>query len=77
MWALAGVAFFGILILVAWKKPYPTGVQLVFGGILFVAFSILSHNPEEGREGFIIGAAALVTGFFLLFSAWVIPKAPE
>jgi hypothetical protein len=77
IWTLLGAVFFGALIWFAWKSPLATGVKLVFGGILFLAFSIMGRNPDEGLDEFIMGGTALMTGLLLLLSAWVTPKAPE
>ncbi len=77
MWSLFAAVFFAVIMWFAWNDPFGTGAKLVFGGILFLAFSIMGRNPDEGLDEFIMGGTALMTGLLLLLSAWVTPKAPE
>lgn len=77
IWSLLGAVFFGLVLWFAWNSPFATGGKLVFGGILFLAFSLMGNKTEEDLGGFIIGGSALMTGLLLLLAAWATPKAPE
>ncbi len=69
--------FFGLTLWFAWKSPADTGAKLVFGGVLFLLFSILSPRTEKSLGGFLIGGAMLISGLLLLLADWATPKEPE
>jgi hypothetical protein len=74
---VAGALFFGILILFMWNDPFGTGGKLVFGGILFLVFSLAEGLTEGNLWEYILGGSALVSGLLLLLAAHVTPKDPE
>jgi hypothetical protein len=74
---LAGAVLFGTIILFMWKSPSATGGKLVFGGILFLVFSMIAGLTEENLWEYIIGGSALISGLLLLLAVWATPKDPR
>ncbi len=73
----AGAVLFGTIILFMWKSSSATGGKLVFGGILFLAFSLIAGLTEENLWEYILGGSALISGLLLLLAAYATPKDPE
>ncbi|MGB8981012.1 MAG: hypothetical protein WCC12_03985 [Anaerolineales bacterium] len=74
---LSGAVFFGVVLWFAWNSPFATGGKLVFGGILFLAFSLMGDRTEEDLVEFILGGSALISGLLLLLAAWASSNASE
>ncbi len=74
---VAGALFSGLVIFFMWNDPFGTGGKLVFGGILFLAFSLIGGLTEENLWEYILGGSALISGLLLLLAAYATPKDPE